>query len=260
MQTLGDNTTAVQNNVGASPSLIKSFLDFISNPETSIPLNSNFLMQFDIPAVVQNAGANNLGYEVFEPNSNDWLTLQEKRSSLIKQHNSNTKTLGAGMSFFGNGIVLPQESLGVERGSTILNGGILGGLYSSNRVQQQNIKTTFLETETSFIDLILRPWVIMTSHLGLIARGSSATVKTNLTIFIYSKYPKSKNQFIPTNDVPAVSVRKVYKFYGCAPVGISDAGYGKHDWGKNSGLPVAAVDWAYNYYTISLPEYSTGVL
>lgn len=247
MQTLGDRTSSIQNNVGVSPSLIKSFLDFISNPETSIPLNSNFFMQFEIPGVVQKETD---GYENFEPESNDWKELQAKRNLLFSQHNSDTTAVGRAVSFFGNGIVLPQESLSVDRGSAILNGGLLGGVYSSNRVQQQNVKTTFLETETSFIDLVLRPWVILTSHLGLIARGENATVKTTLTIFVYSKYPKDIN----TNDRPAVKVRKIYKFYDCAPVSISDAGYSKHDWGKNNSLPVAAVDWAYNYYTISLPN------
>lgn len=253
MQTLGSNTSSVQNTVGAKPSLVQSFLDFISSPETSVPLNSNFVIQFQIPNQVIQTGTD-ISYENWEPRSNDWKTLINQRQFLINQHQTKFGER-SGVSFFANGIVLPQESLTVERGSVLLNGGTLAGVYSSNRTQQQSIKTTFLETETSFIDMILRPWVILTSHYGLIARGENTSIKTNLTVFAYSRKPKSQ-----TNDLPGVEIRKVYNFYGCAPVALGDGGYGKLDWGKNSSLPVATVDWTYNYYTVSVPEFKKPVV
>lgn len=250
MQTLGNNTSSTQTTTDNRVSLVQSFLEFISNPDTSIPLNSNFVIQFALPAQIQRTNSI-ISYENWEPGTNDWRSLANKRLYAIKQHQSKFG-VESNVSFFANGIVLPQESLQVERGSVLTNGGVLAGVYGSNRTQQNTIKTTFLETEVSFIDLVLRPWVIQTSHLGLIARGGATSIKTDLTVFTYTKQPKKQ-----TTTAPGVEVRKVYKFYDCAPVTLGDGGYAKHDWGKNGSLPVATVDWVYNYYTVSTPQLNT---
>jgi hypothetical protein len=247
MQTLGNNTSSVQSTTDSRVSLVQSFLEFISRPETSIPLNSNFVIQFTIPDQVQRTNST-VSYENWEPHSNDWITLANKRQYVIEKH-QNQFGDQSNVSFFANGIILPQESLQVERGSVLNNGGLLAGVYGSNRAQQNTIKTTFLETETSFIDFVLRPWVILTSQFGLLARGNAVSIKTDLTVITYTKIPKKD-----TTNAPGVEVRKVYKFYDCAPVALGDGGYAKHDWGKNSNLPVATVDWVYNYYTVSSPR------
>lgn len=244
MQTLGNNTTSIQKTTNNKTSLVQSFLDFISNPDTSIPLNSNFVIQFQIPPQIQDTNTTT-SYENWEPRSNEWKSLSERRKIAINKHQSKFGNL-SDVSFFANGIILPQESLQVERGSVLNNGGLLAGAYGLNRTQQGTIKTTFLETEISFIDFVLRPWVMLTSQFGLIARGDATSIKTNLTVFTYTKQPKKE-----TSNAPAVEIRKMYNFYDCAPVALGDGGYAKHDWGKNSSLPVATVDWVYNYYTVS---------
>jgi hypothetical protein len=246
METIGPNTSSVRTPTGTTTSLVQTFLDFLSDPNTSIPLNSNFFIEFTIPNQVLQTNTNE-SYENLEPSANDWKRLSEKRKYLISKHQYGD--IKNGVSFFANGVVLPQESFGVERGTVLNNTGLLAGVISSNRSQQGSLRTTFLETETSFIDLVLRPWIILGSQYGLIARGSKTNIKTNLTVFIYSKQLKKNS-----NDLPPVEVRKIYNFYGCVPVSVEDGGYAKHDWGKNSSLPVATVSWAYNYYTISSPE------
>jgi hypothetical protein len=234
MQTLGDKTFNNQQPESLA-SEIAGFLNFLANPNTSIPLNSNFVIQFSVPEFVKSRIV-----EDWENGNNNWTTIQTKRDELLSIHdNSFLGKASAPVCLFANGILLPQENLSVARGDT-QNGGIISGLISSNRTQQTPLKITFLETDASFIDFIIRPWIILTSHMGLIARGPNTTVKTDITAFFYSKRGDNGN----------VNIRKVYNFYGCAPVGINDSGYAKHDWGR-SDVTVAGVDWAYNYYTVA---------
>lgn len=250
MQTLGPDTlSTLRDSRDSNFSLLQSFLKFVSNPETSVPLNSNFLIQFEIPFRILYSNDSFLlpGYENWEPNSNDWKTLIAKRNNAIIKHQS-AFSEQSNVSLFANGINLPVESLAVERGTVLNNGGLLGGVYGNNRAQQGTLTTTFIETDVSFIDFVLRPWIILTSHFGLLARGGLNNIKTNLTVFAYSKQIGSNS-----NNYTKVAVRKIYKFYNCAPVGLTDSGFAKHDWGKNSSLPVAGVQWVYNYYTISTP-------
>jgi hypothetical protein len=242
MQTLGNNTSPVAgglNNRTEKRDELSGFLEFISRPGTSIPLNSNFLIQFEMPDRVVLGTAIENGYPLWEPTENDWNTLDKKRADLIRIHYNNF--IANTVNVFSNGISLPKESLGVERGTLSNYGGALAGIVSTQRVQQGQLKTTMLETENSFIDFIMRPWVMLTSHLGLFARTESANIKTTITATFYSKFP----------DNGEIKARKIYKFYDCAPVNI-DGEFAKHDYGKNN-LTVASVDWAYNYYTVSIP-------
>lgn len=241
MQLLGGRTL-ISKDPGADvvQSEIAGFLDFIADPKTSIPLNSNFGVQFSIPDLVKSEV-----YTEFENNSSLWNSLEEKRLYLIdKQHSSNSFVGGnSRICVFANGLTLPQEGFGVERkGFDAGSGGILKGVVSGTRADQPPLDMTFLETEYSYIDFILRPWIILGSHLGLFARGSGANIKTNITVFVYSRYGSERNR--------TYKVRKVYNFEGCVPSRISDAGYAKHDFGINNNASVAKVEWVYNYYTI----------
>jgi hypothetical protein len=232
MQTLGEKTpSAVQaQNSNDGGDDLSSFLEFLSKPETSIPLNSNFLLAFDIPLPVKEGA-----FSAYEQSTNDWNTLAAPRKKLLD-------IFDTGLGFkkaciFSNGISLPQESYSTQREGNN-NAGIVQGVVSSSRRQQEVLQTTFLETNQSFIDFVMRTWIILGSHYGLIARNSPATnIKTTMTAIFYDRFLQNK-------------ARKVYRFYGCVPVAIVNSGYATHDFGT-SKIDPAKIEWVYNYYTVS---------
>jgi len=98
------------------------------------------------------------------------------------------------------------------------HGGLIPGVAISNRDGYANNRLTlsFLETNTSFADLVIRPWSILTSHYGLTARNPDddneqlKNIKTNILVMEYTRSYQKLSQ-IP---------RKVWSFYGCAPVNV----------------------------------------
>jgi len=140
---------------------------------------------------------------------------------------------------FANGITLPVEKNNTERVG-ISNAGLVSGVVSSSREQQKLLDITFLETNLSFLDFIIRPWIIAGTHRGLIARSEANTIKTNITAYFYDKNLNNK-------------IRKQYDFYGCMPVSLDNSGFATHDYGP-SLQTVGKVGWVFNTYTVSLPE------
>ena len=235
MQTLGDNTlTNFKGNSLGNVSEIQSFLNFLADSSTSIPLNANFLISFEIPVEVTKVIATT--YEAGP--AQKWESIRGAAGKLAAVQ-------GAGIGgertacMFANGISLPVEKNNYERVG-MLNAGLVSGVISTSREQQKSLDITFLETNLSFLDFIIRPWIIAGTHRGLIARSDAKTIKTNITAYFYDKNMNNK-------------VRKQYDFYGCMPVSLDGATYATHDYGAS--LPtVGKVGWAYNSYTVSIPN------
>ena len=232
MQTLGDKTlTNFKGNSLGNVSEIQSFLNFLADSSTSIPLNANFLISFKIPVEVTKIIATT--YEA--GGTEKWESITGAAGKLAAVQ-------GAGIGkertacMFANGITLPAEKNNYER-TGMLNAGLVSGVISTSREQQKSLDITFLETNLSFLDFIIRPWIIAGTHRGLIARSDAKTIKTNITAYFYDKNMNNK-------------VRKQYDFYGCMPVSLDAA---THDYGP-SLTTVGKVGWAYNSYTVSIPN------
>lgn len=99
-------------------------------------------------------------------------------------------------------------------------GGFIPGVIIKDRRGYANTRLTleFLETNTSFVDLVIRPWSILTSHYGLTARNPESdedtmeNMKTNIMILEYTRSYQGVSQ-IP---------RKIWTFLDCAPVSVSE--------------------------------------
>ena len=220
------------------------FRELLGSPEFSIPLGSNFFIQIaSIPTAV--ASTDNLQY--FEPGRRagaGW-NIAEGTENLINVHNG-MGINATGACLFANGITPPVEAINVARVGMQAafddhSGGLLDGVVTKSRKQQDSVAISFLETNQSFIDFVIRPWVILTGHVGLIARapGSVDDVKTTITATFFSRHDGQ------------VSPRKIFTFFGCAPVSIDTAT--AYDYGTNA-VNTIKTTWAYNYYTLSFTD------
>ena len=137
---------------------------------------------------------------------------------------------------FCQGMELPQDRISINNAETISRS-FIGTPTSGTRQGFAPLKLDFLETNLSFVDLILRPWVILTAHKGLVARPKDESIKTNITIIEYAK----TNQYL--SQVP----RKVWNFYDVAPISISQTSHGYSE--ENTEIR-KGIEFLYSRYTV----------
>jgi hypothetical protein len=91
-------------------------------------------------------------------------------------------------------------------------GGIIPGIYSKSRESfaQKKLSIKFRETSVSFVDFVIRPWIIMASHYGRIA-DANTIIKSEINIISFSKKGSS-----------ASNIRKVFTYFGCTPSSLTD--------------------------------------
>lgn len=146
---------------------------------------------------------------------------------------------------FAQGITLPGETMTMNYAQATKQRGFLGGLYADNRTALQPLTIQFLETNTSFVDFVIRPWTILTSHLGLVARPGDVpevgsfdekNIKTNITVIQLAKTYQGRSSV----------QRKVWRFYNCCPVNCSTAQL------STNGTQMQTYDtqWYYTNYTV----------
>ena len=215
-----------------------NFATSLQQYDTAIPLRTQFIAFFDnIPSIVNTS--NLQGFELIQGDKVGW-NIDAVRSLLVDWPENSQK---AGCIFVG-GASVPSENLNsssatIENNRGFLQGTILEGrdAFASNQLTIQ-----FRETNTSFTDLILRPWLIMAAHRGFVARPVSESIKTNITIIQFGKFETGK---------PSI-MRKIWKYYDCVPTAVDTRTLTYAD----DGLDVFNVTFAYDNYNIqwnSLP-------
>jgi len=87
------------------------------------------------------------------------------------------------------GVNLPGEQVSHAYASVENRGGILPILHTNERLEPQEMTMSIYEGNTSFLDTIMRQWVIMTGHYGMVARPfeSLKNVKCNITVTQFAK-------------------------------------------------------------------------
>jgi hypothetical protein len=146
---------------------------------------------------------------------------------------------------FAQGVRLPQESMTVARpmnSDTMGQRGFIGGVVSKGRGEFQRLTIEFRETATSFVDVVLRPWLVLASHYGLVSRppGDPKNVKTQIDV--YQLAVQNGKQLAPI-------IRKHFTFYNCVPVTIAQQG-ATYDVDSGAMEPVDT-QWVYSHYRVS---------
>lgn len=147
---------------------------------------------------------------------------------------------------FANTCSIPPEQVSIKSASVPNNRGFIPGIVSGERKSyaDQPLTIGFFETNTSFIDFVLRPWTILTGHYGFVAREgdtpssrSAFNIKTNIMLLFFTK----------TYQNISMVPRKVFKFYNCAPIRIQNQDYTYEEPGTVKSYNV---EFAYTNYTI----------
>jgi hypothetical protein len=145
---------------------------------------------------------------------------------------------------FAAAVTIPNESFVVETAHVDNNRGFLPGVIGGARnTDAPVLDISFRETNTSFIDFVIRPWVILAAHFGMVARNPfdlnqiNKNMKVNMHILQYTR-SRAGVSMIP---------RKIWNFYNCVPftVGEESLEY------TEEKMMTYNTRWTYSNYTVS---------
>lgn len=218
------------------------FNEILNKWPTAIALESQWFCYFDISTVTAiQSNFNNL-IKNFESGS-QWNIPQSTISNLTNANNqSQTQNLIG--CVFAREVSLPGES--VKAANQGLDyGGYQAPVTSDGRSPYKNLTVVFHETNSSFIDFVIRPWIIAVGYYGLVTRANqNVNVKADIAQMIYlgKTGPKSPSIF-----------RKAVNFYNIFPISFN----GLRNTYATEGMQYTSVTFAYDYYSVVDPTGGT---
>lgn len=169
-----------------------------------------------------------------EPFSN-WQYNKDVTSNLTEASVQYTQNLGCAWA---RQVTLPSET--INAGHEGLDyGGYMAPATSNTREKYNKLSITMLETNASFIDLVLRPWAIAVGYYGLVARDAASPkyVKcSELDVVMLAK----------TGYGSPMGIRKIYTFHNVAPCSIPNEEYSYME----EGLRYSKIDFVYDSYSV----------
>ena len=213
------------------------FLNQLESWNTSIPTESQWVVL--IERLPKNLNTNIIqGLEYTDASKKGWA-IDQAVGTL------NTYPMQRVMGcLLAQGVSLPTESYTTEFVHPENHRGFLPGLIAKDRENMSQLTIKFLETNTSFTDFVIRPWIILGAHYGFTARNpdirgeADKNVKTTITVLQYTR----------TIQSVAMIPRKIWTFYNCAPVMVEG---GSLDYSSDLSCPVQTTKWVYSHYTVS---------
>lgn len=235
---------AVVTNVPAVPiiSVQETFLTQLQSWFTMIPMSTQWIVLIDrLPAnltseVMQNLEITDGGRHGFDINLAKAVTYNQITQRLMG-------------CLFAYGATIGAEQYDVNTVSVPNNRGFLPGVLAGNRqTDAPNLVLEFRDSNTSFVDAVIRSWVILTSHYGLVARPGDTgvsrdpkNVKCNITLMQYSR-SLARASMIP---------RKVWTFYNCVPYNVAEQSLEYSE----EKLTTITTRWTYSNYTVATNLY-----
>ena len=149
--------------------------------------------------------------------------------------------------WFAHEVTIPQEEFNIESIAVANNRGFLPGVLGGNRkIEAPSLNISFKETTTSFIDFVIRPWVILGAHFGMTARPGDVSggidpknVKVTMRVLEYTR----------ANAGISMLPRKSWVFHNCVPYNVSEQTL---DY-ETEKLQTYRTLWTYSNYTVGTP-------
>ncbi len=210
-----------------------TFLTSMSTWIGSIPLRTQWIVLFDsFPT-----GLNTSILQELENTEGDKKGFDINRAKAFLTSYPAQSIVGC---IFVSGVNIPDDTRNDTHAAIKNNRGFIPGIISGTRSAFAPLIIEFRETNTSFTDAIIRPWVILGSHAGMVARDEQnrpeLNPKTNVTVIQYTRSYQKLSQ-IP---------RKVWRFYNCVPTGINVRNL-TYD---AEALERFATQWSYSHYDV----------
>lgn len=150
-----------------------------------------------------------------------------------------------GGCIFAQGAVIPTEKYNTTTVQVKNRRGLLPGIVGDEREPFEQLRLQFRESNTSFLDNIIRPWVMLASQFGLVARPANDIKNIKSVVHVYQLGKTLAN-------TPNVH-RKVWSYYNCLPTGIVDNAELTYDMDTQNEFRTTT--WSYTHYSLEqLPD------
>ena len=138
---------------------------------------------------------------------------------------------------FAQSVLIPGDSFQAQPDAGIQKNGLTQAYLGQGRNMPSNLVISFLNSNVDFVDNVIRPWVIMTSHLGLVARTGDLNYRTNVSFYKLG---------VTGPDTPPTLLLQ-YHFTGVCPISVDGHEYTY----ANYSSPIRrSATFIYNYYNI----------
>jgi hypothetical protein len=224
-----DRATQWQNRV---PAFLQNVL---ASPAGALPKEAQWIVAWDgtnnagnttngLPNVITQVGK-------YEPAGSSWNITAGFNT--ITQDSFN----GSMGCMFAQAVQIPGDSFQAQPDAGIQRNGLTQAYLGQGRNMPSNLIISFLNSNVDFVDNVIRPWVIMTSHLGLVARAGELNYRTDVAFY---KLGVTSPKTPPT-------ILLSYHFYGVCPVSVDGHEYTYV--GYSSPIRRSA-SFVYNYYSV----------
>lgn len=214
----------------------ETFLKQFENWELNIALGSQWVLMISgFPdSVINQVGS----HEAIIQNGSDWLISGADYNLVTSQGVQNTAEMGC---FFIDSVVIPGEGYNSDEVSSQNSNGFISSAVVGKRSSftGKRLVTNFRETNSDFVELVIRPWIIMAGYRGYFAYpNESDRVRTNsIQLINYSRYQAGQRR-----------IRKIYTFYNVAPIEVDGRTY---NYSEDMGPPTTrSVGWTFDNYSI----------
>ena len=248
-----------------------TFMNALQNWSFNVPMQNLWAIVFELPPILKpgspslpglaghDSRVDDILYSMGEFNKNAGRDMNAR--TVIKEASKDIFQRVAGC-LFAQSVVIPGESVQMNWLSphSSSSGGLVGFPTLSNRQQFTSLNIGFRETNLSFIDFVMRPWLILASHLGLTERHPSEGlgVKTDIHVIQFAKAgaalkrgsSTSGPDKFHTNVIPLLP-RKVWRFKDCTPIRVPQGDYSYSE----TSIETKTVEFIYSHYEVRAPDF-----
>lgn len=228
---------------GGIPLFLESFL---SNFETAIPKAAQWVLYFE--------GLTNVTNTVIS-------TIKEREHRgwdielLAKKITTNDVIQKQKGCLFAQAVEIPSEGVVANPEGLQYNGFLRTTTGNGRDPYSNGVRIAFLETNYSFVDSVIRPWVITTGHLGFIARPDKQ-YRCNIVVCklgsvagpVYNNNTtlQQTGQLVKTEGIGPVVLQR-YTFHDACPIAITGEEY---NYSQGTGPVIRETTFTYNWYTV----------
>lgn len=203
------------------------FESFLSRPASALPKGAQWVVDFEGLKDVKAAILRTSQLEPGKWNVNDGLNL------LVDAQDYNRKGL-----LFCQAVSVPGESTVVNPEGIQKNHFIMTATGDGRSPYAPGgLRMVFLDTNVSFVDNVIRPWVVTTARLGMIARTGTDNYRQDISVYKIG---------VLTPQQPPFILQK-YTFKGCCAIDVSEEEY---NYSPASAPVNREATFVYHYYTL----------
>jgi hypothetical protein len=212
--------------IGGIPFFLNAVL---STPAGALPKGPLWVVVIDFDDNLRNTIKNVSNYE---PRMPDKWSIDRALNTITSARYQSEKGCVLSQS-----VSLPGEAL-ITNVDGLQYNGFIRSRVGAGRQDFEPLRIGFLNTNVNFVDNVIRPWVVMTGHLGFIARPASEKYRTTITLYKLG---------IKSIDTAPFILQK-YSFWGCCPV---NTGSEEYTYAAEGVATTKSADFIYQWYTTS---------